>query len=114
MVRPLLLWITYEAGALLGASHARATVQSVTPVTRRFLGAGADCWASAVLELPRTARPNRMATRHSEWPVRRCIVTAKKSASWNRNADMAAPRCRKALAACSGTANAVPRIAQES
>src|SRR4030095_2243342 len=61
----LLHWTTYEEGALpLGASHIRATVQSVTPVTRRFFGAAADCWASAAFELPRGTTPNRMATMH--------------------------------------------------
>jgi hypothetical protein len=48
----------------LGASHIRATVQSVTPVTRRFFGAATDCWASAAFELPRGTTPNRMATMH--------------------------------------------------
>src|SRR6188474_3020625 len=63
MVWPLLHWTTYEEGALpLGASHIRATVQSVTLVTRRFFGAAADCWASAALELPRETTPNRRAT----------------------------------------------------
>src|SRR4029450_3004133 len=65
MLWPLLHWITYAEGALpLGASHIRAPVQSVTPVTRRFFGAAADCWASAAFELPRGTTPNRMATMH--------------------------------------------------
>ena len=48
----------------LGASHIRATVQSVTPVTRRFFGATADCWASAAFELPRGTTPNRIYDAH--------------------------------------------------
>ena len=65
MLRPLLHWTTYEAAALpLGASHIRATVQSVTPVTRRFFGAAPDCRANAAFELPRGTSPNKMATMH--------------------------------------------------
>ena len=96
MLCPLLHWTTYEAGALpLGASHVRVTVQSVTPVTRRFFGAGADCRASAALELPRGASPNRMATMHVECKARFRMVTAKKRASRKRNPGMVGPRCRK-------------------
>src|SRR5687767_1836484 len=58
MLWPLLHWTTYEEGALpLGASHMRARVQSVTPVTRRFFGAD---WASAGFALPRETTPNRI------------------------------------------------------
>src|SRR5688500_12446681 len=96
MLWPLLHWTTYDEGALpLGASHIRATVQSVTPVTRRFFGAGADWRASAALELPRGASPNRMATMHVECTARFRMVTRKTRASRKRNPGMVGPRCRK-------------------
>src|SRR5687768_2418347 len=62
VVWPVLLWMTYPEGAFpLGASHARVTVQSVTPATRRLFGA-ATPWASAALEFKPTTSPSRMVT----------------------------------------------------
>src|SRR5688572_14147426 len=100
MVRPLLHWITYDAGAPLplGASHARVTVQSVTPATRRFFGADTDC-ANAALELPRGASPSRKATMQVECKTR------------FRRADMVGPRCRKEHDGWPGIANTVPHFA---
>ena len=60
MVCPLLHWTTYDAGALpLGASHARVTVQSVTPVTRRFFGADADCGQMLHVESAKSGKPKQ-------------------------------------------------------
>src|SRR5829696_2628354 len=65
MLWPLLHWTTYPDGALpLAASHVRATVQSVTAVTRRFFGAATDCWASATFEFPRGTTPDSITTMH--------------------------------------------------
>src|SRR4029450_3016109 len=89
MLRPLLHWMAYDAGAFpFAPSQANVTVQSVTPVTRRFFGADEDC-ASAAVELPRAARLNRMATMQVECTARFRKITS--STFRERNRDMARP-----------------------
>ena len=56
--------LTYEEELPLGASQLSVTVQSVTPVTRGFVGADVDVWASAAVELSRDTSPNITACRN--------------------------------------------------
>src|SRR5262245_61543369 len=97
MLWPLLHRITYDAGAFpLGGSHARFSVQSVTPTTRRFFGADEACRASTALEFPNQTSPIRMATMHDR-RVERC--------------DMVEPSLLKE--ARGRTANSVPWLVQK-